>query len=265
MFTAMDLLFTLALRKEGTETPVLLTAPPGTSFSELEPLLHEYTEGKATWSLNGRPLGPEDVLVDVGLRDGAVLEALPMGDGPQGARSGSGAGGAVVAELEVVAGPSRGTRWRLKAGTYVIGRSAESDLVLASDEEVSRLHARLRVSAESTDVEDNGSTNGTFVAGQKLESQPVALEPGMMVEVGNSRIAVVSLAARPPGQPAVVKERPDGTQVFNRPPRIMARTEPVRLHVPPQPRERQKATLSLVGMAVPLVMGVVMGLLLKPI
>jgi hypothetical protein len=48
-----------------------------------------------------------------------------------------------------------------------IGRSEESDIFLV-DPSVSRNHAKLQIDGESVIVEDLGSTNGTFVNGERI-------------------------------------------------------------------------------------------------
>ena len=51
----------------------------------------------------------------------------------------------------------------------VIGRGAGGDVVLAWDERVSRVHARLQAVGEDWTIEDDGlSRNGTFVNGERV-------------------------------------------------------------------------------------------------
>lgn len=57
---------------------------------------------------------------------------------------------------------ARGRVVPLTAGEHVIGR-AGSDISFSDDPKVSRRHARLVVSADAVEVEDLGSTNGTWV------------------------------------------------------------------------------------------------------
>ena len=53
-----------------------------------------------------------------------------------------------------------------------VGRSANSDIVLGWDAEVSRLHAQLeRVAADWVLVDDGISRNGTFVNGERLSGR----------------------------------------------------------------------------------------------
>lgn len=69
----------------------------------------------------------------------------------------------------------------------VIGRE-DADLTI-SDPEVSRRHALIRPIERGIEVEDLGSTNGTFVNGERI-SGTVDLTVGGTVRVGNSEIQV---------------------------------------------------------------------------
>ncbi|HTO95690.1 MAG TPA: FHA domain-containing protein, partial [Myxococcales bacterium] len=53
------------------------------------------------------------------------------------------------------------------AGELVIGRSSDLDLVLVEDL-VSRKHAKLTLEGGGITIADLGSTNGTFVNGEKV-------------------------------------------------------------------------------------------------
>ena len=53
-------------------------------------------------------------------------------------------------------------------GEVRIGRSADCDIAI-QDEKVSRCHAVVRFSGDAATVEDAGSTNGTWVNGQRIE------------------------------------------------------------------------------------------------
>ncbi len=70
-------------------------------------------------------------------------------------------------------------------GDTTIGRRAVCDVVV-QDDSVSGRHARLRRRAGGWEVEDLGSTNGTFVNGTRIESR-TRLQPGDVIAVGLSR------------------------------------------------------------------------------
>ena len=86
--------------------------------------------------------------------------------------------------LEVIEGPDAGKQIAVDRAV-VIGRAADSDLVL-EDGEVSERHARVTPSPDgSATVEDLESANGTFVNQNELEG-PARLDPGDELLVGVS-------------------------------------------------------------------------------
>jgi hypothetical protein len=73
------------------------------------------------------------------------------------------------------------------AGATRIGRSRECDIFLV-DPSVSRNHALLDVRAGNLVVRDAGSTNGTFVNGERVQMR--TLRPGDRVAFGKSEMLV---------------------------------------------------------------------------
>jgi S-DNA-T family DNA segregation ATPase FtsK/SpoIIIE len=254
----MDFLITIA--SSGKAHPVVLTVPPDARFGEVEPLLAQFVERKATWHIDGRMVRDEDLLIEAGLCDGAVLVATGKEAGIGGLSVRAPKQTDIVGQVEIVRGPDMGTVWKLRRGTYVIGRSESSDLVVPSDEEISRHHARLQIDDDGAYIEDLGSSNGTLVAGARVTS-PTRVLPGESIDLGGSRLCL-SMRSGPVATVVVDK---DGSRVLNRPPRIAARRDPVRLSVPTPPGERQSVTFSVIGVAAPLLIGVVMAIFVKPI
>jgi predicted component of type VI protein secretion system len=82
--------------------------------------------------------------------------------------------------------PSAGTRHEVAVGV-TIGRE-DCEIVLA-DPEVSRRHATIRTLDDSFAIEDLGSTNGTFVNGQRLTGVS-ALKHGDMIKMANAELRV---------------------------------------------------------------------------
>ncbi|QQR90112.1 MAG: DUF4388 domain-containing protein [Myxococcales bacterium] len=72
----------------------------------------------------------------------------------------------------------------------VMGRSSELDMVLVEDM-VSRRHAKLTVDGEDVYIQDLGSTNGTFVNGEKVKKSK--LSEGDRILIGTSIIKLVDL------------------------------------------------------------------------
>lgn len=95
--------------------------------------------------------------------------------------------------LVVERGPVPSLRYPLQADQITVGRSAGNDLVLA-DPEISRRHVRVIRRADGYAVEDIGSTNGTFVNGQRI-SHLTLLQDGDTIDLGDTvRLRFVSLA-----------------------------------------------------------------------
>jgi DNA-binding NtrC family response regulator len=91
-----------------------------------------------------------------------------------------------------VMGPSLFETYPLPApGALSIGRDDDADVRIV-DRLASRMHARMHVDASGKiSVEDLGSSNGTFVRGEQIESgKPVALLPGEAVNIGFTHLMV---------------------------------------------------------------------------
>src|SRR5690606_34514045 len=74
----------------------------------------------------------------------------------------------------------------------VVGRSSELDMVLVEDM-VSRRHAKLTVTGDQIFIQDLGSTNGTFVNGEKIKR--ARLQEGDRILIGTSIIKLVATDA----------------------------------------------------------------------
>jgi two-component system, NtrC family, response regulator AtoC len=85
-----------------------------------------------------------------------------------------------------------------------LGRSRTVD-VRVEDDSVSRHHATLRSAPDGgRTVEDEGSRNGTFVGGHRLEEgQRMVVSPGMLVQLGSATV----LLMRAPRSPTTTAER----------------------------------------------------------
>jgi pSer/pThr/pTyr-binding forkhead associated (FHA) protein len=99
------------------------------------------------------------------------------------------------AELVVVKGKDRGLTLVFKPdGVHTIGRSEDSALRLKGDKKVSTAHAT--ITATSGDrwlLEDLGSTNGTYVNGERISQAP--LRTGDRVKIGHTLLVFHADAA----------------------------------------------------------------------
>jgi len=87
-------------------------------------------------------------------------------------------------QLVMRAGPTTGKFFELIGADITIGRDQSADIVI-NIPEVSRKHTRLRQETGGFVLEDLGSTNGTFVNGQRL-SGPHSLRPGDTIMLGEA-------------------------------------------------------------------------------
>lgn len=73
--------------------------------------------------------------------------------------------------LKFISGKYQGGEFALEEGReYVVGRSSECDMVLVEDM-ISRAHATFVVQNGKVILRDNGSTNGSFVNGERISEQ----------------------------------------------------------------------------------------------
>ena len=95
--------------------------------------------------------------------------------------------------LRFISGKYQGGEFPLEEREeYHVGRSSESDLVLVEDM-VSRNHAKLAVLNDVVKLHDLGSTNGSFVNGERVSD--VKLKEGDRVLFGTSIIKLVRSSA----------------------------------------------------------------------
>ena len=88
-----------------------------------------------------------------------------------------------AATLTVSRGPGAGGRFDIGGAAVTIGRQAQCD-VQVKDTWVSRRHARIAWTGTEYIVEDLGSTNGTFVNGERVAG-PRALKSGDLLRLGD--------------------------------------------------------------------------------
>jgi pSer/pThr/pTyr-binding forkhead associated (FHA) protein len=95
--------------------------------------------------------------------------------------------GAFAWALTIEGGPQTGLTYVLGPGNTVAGRGADAAIVLP-DVTVSREHVRLAVDNAGLSMTDLGSTNGTYVNGQRLAAG--MLREGDQLMIGKYHLRV---------------------------------------------------------------------------
>jgi pSer/pThr/pTyr-binding forkhead associated (FHA) protein len=102
--------------------------------------------------------------------------------------------------------------------TVVVGRSRSCDLRLPGSD-ASRRHAEITGNAQGFTLFDLGSTNGTFVNGERVQERP--LKPGDRIEIGGSTITfcqvgggLENVGIERDTEQTILRERPVAAEVF---------------------------------------------------
>jgi pSer/pThr/pTyr-binding forkhead associated (FHA) protein len=122
----------------------------------------------------------------------------------------------MVSQFQLImrSGPTPGAAFTLEGDQLTIGRDSMNEIVI-NDAEVSRRHARLTFQGGKYVLEDLGSTNGTFVNGQRLAG-PRVLKPGEVVSFGEQIVLVFEATTIDPGA-TVVSPRAAAVPSVSRP------------------------------------------------
>lgn len=141
-------------------------------------------------------------------------------------------------KLLIKAGPNSGQELDVDA-EVVVGRDPAAATLVIEDPEASRRHASLTPGGSGVTVADLGSTNGTYVNGERLESPRDASE-GDEIRIGNTVLAVHGAIeatriseippAADPDATAIGSSVPDAP-----PPAPDPEPEPVAASGPPEP------------------------------
>lgn len=102
-------------------------------------------------------------------------------------------------------GPTPGVTFPLEGDQLTIGRDS-TNAVAINDAEISRKHARMMFQGGKYVLEDLGSTNGTFVNGQRLAG-PVVLKPGDVVSLGEQIVLMYDAISGDAGATVAVSRK----------------------------------------------------------
>ena len=127
-------------------------------------------------------------------------------------------------KLMVTEGPNQGKIYPLQGMNCTLGRSADNTVVLDSSR-ISRHHAQIRILPTGTVIEDMGSTNGTWLNGQRL-AEPRTLSPGDRIRLADY-VTLEYVVESIGGAATVVSDMPGGaTQMMDDRPRYEPPTPP---------------------------------------
>ncbi|MBN1589369.1 MAG: FHA domain-containing protein, partial [Pirellulales bacterium] len=133
-----------------------------------------------------------------------------------------------MASLFVIRGNDQGSRFEFSDGVR-LGRDSSNEIQI-HDTEVSRQHAEIRLSGDRFILIDSGSSNGTFVNGNR--EQQCTLASGDQVQLGRTLLLftgpaeesaedlfrAVDIALQPPGDPSRIVRSitpEDGSRAFD--------------------------------------------------
>lgn len=197
--------------------------------------------------------------VDTPLRDLVLLEGSRIGRTPEERPLGTDGWTVTLAgglEAGVVVPVPRGRK-------LVVGRAPQADVVLPT-ESASWEHCTVEREDDGVRVRDAGSTNGTVIAGERIDAEGVLLTGTTSVIVGGAVLLVrPALDEVPvPAAGSMANLTPAATAPFNRPPRA-GRTSDAETVVPPGRKDVPPASkFSWITVAAPLVLAGAMVLLL---
>ena len=95
-----------------------------------------------------------------------------------------------MAKLHVINGPYKGQSFDLKGESLTIGRSGDNSIQI-KDLSVSRNHIKILKKDNKFYVQDLGSTNGTYIHGQRIESgKKIEVKEGLPIVMGKIMICL---------------------------------------------------------------------------
>ena len=93
--------------------------------------------------------------------------------------------------VEIAKGPEAGKACQILKPIVTIGRGSQADIPL-SDAAISRKHCVIEIAPEKTVLRDLGSTNGTYVTGQRVDF--AYLQDRAEFDLGSTRIRYLEIS-----------------------------------------------------------------------
>jgi pSer/pThr/pTyr-binding forkhead associated (FHA) protein len=153
---------------------------------------------------------------------------------------------AVQFQLIMRSGPTPGATYSLEGDQIVIGRDSTNGVVI-NDSEVSRKHARLTFQGGKYVLEDLGSTNGTFVNGQRLAG-PAVLRNGDVISFGEQIVLMFETLSAEAGATVVASRKSIPAPAAPPPPApVQAAPPPSNYSTPLTPPKRNMLPIFIVA------------------
>ncbi|MCY3849260.1 MAG: FtsK/SpoIIIE domain-containing protein [Acidimicrobiaceae bacterium] len=203
--------------------------------------------------LDGQLLSLDAPLSSVALCEGSVLETAPnQATATPTART-----------LAIVGGVRAGVAYPFPlSGSVMVGRESQADVRL-DDPTVSSRHCTITPGA----IVDHQSQNGTSVDGHQVPPGAESVFPeGGIVRVGATRLTIRTVSDDRPVAVTSALGASGGTIPFNRPPRRLPDVGLPEIDAPceaPEPADSE--ALSVAGIVLPIVAGLVIAVLLSPL
>lgn len=131
-------------------------------------------------------------------------------------------------------GPNPGQVFELDGTEFSIGRDINNDIVI-NDAEMSRKHAKVYVYGQGFVVEDLGSTNGTFVNGQRLTGI-FQLAAGDVISFGENSSCSFEVPEVDPDATRVSAQTPPYAAPMTSAPSMPVQSQETFISAPPPPQ-----------------------------
>jgi pSer/pThr/pTyr-binding forkhead associated (FHA) protein len=146
-------------------------------------------------------------------------------------------------------GPTPGATYSLDGDQMVIGRDSTNGVVI-NDSEISRKHARLIFQGGKYVLEDLGSTNGTFINGQRITGQ-VVLRSGDIVSLGEQIVLMYEVLSADAGATVISSRKVAPAPAMSAPaPAPMSAPPSMSYASPAAPQKRSSTVPIMVGVGV---------------
>lgn len=216
----------------GTARHVSINASEEDSLQDVRAALSSVVDDSQALFVGPNLLPETGTVADADLPEGAVLALGAPGPALRIDRPWT------RLELRVTGGPAAGAVFPLPPGDTEVGRGV-AGAVVSDDTTLSRRHFKISV-GDTVEVQDLGSSNGTYVEGQLCE-EPTQLRVGSVVQAGGSLFQVVDATRKE----LELTRQEDGSLGLNRRFRSGFEDLPREVHFPEKPNPGERPSFNL--------------------